>query len=204
MSAPRPGARGPGPGRRWRAGGPGGLRGCPLLTLSCRHYPGWAGSGVGDAGLRMEEGSERLTGRGREARRHPERRAVPELQRNPGSLPTQPDRVSGRQRSALGFPPRRRSDAHRPLPPSPRPLLARRRRGSRRGGKWRAMAALPFRRSRRWGSLRSCESGSEVGVYQVVAAGEGTWGGGRGGCSLCERRDVHPASPITPVLEAGK
>lgn len=93
VSAPRPGARGPGPGRPWRAGGPGGV-------LDARYSPSAVaivldelGAAAETRGSGKEEGSERLTGRGREARgtdtppaarRHPERRSVPELRRNPG------------------------------------------------------------------------------------------------------------------------
>lgn len=208
VSAPRPGGRSPGPGRRWRAGAPGGRLGRPLLTLSCRHYPGGTGSS-GRARQRrgtLERRSGRRGSRGEGGRRGPQTRpgsatsprAAPRSRTAAGpglSLPTRADWDSGSERSPRGFPPpRKRSDAHRPLPPSPRPLLARRRRGSRRGEKWRAMAAPPRSTGLAgWGSLLCGERGAEVGVYQVVAAGEGMGGGPFEGYVLCERSDVNPA-----------
>lgn len=136
-----------------RAGGPGGVPDARYSPSAVAIILGGLGAAAETRDSGKEEGSERLTGRGREApsrdtppaaRRHPARRSVAELRRKPGCR-CPPSLVGTRGVSALREASRRAGAATptAPLPPSPRPLLARRRRGSRRGEKWRAMAVPP-------------------------------------------------------------
>lgn len=152
MSAPRPGARGPGRAGRGEQEAP--AESWMPVTHPQRSPLSWVGwerrlrRGAPER-RRGQRGSRGEGGR-RGAQTRPRQRGVtPSGARfqncggTRGVAAHQGDGDSGSERSPRGFPPRRRSGAHAPLLPSPRPLLARRRRGSRGGAKWRAMAAPP-------------------------------------------------------------